>query len=95
MDHASAPDSREQLAVLLGDSKVGRESLIEQGSGPLTLAVRKGQWKMIPHLAAAKKPVPIVLYNVTDDPGETKDVAADHPEIVEELSKVLVEARGK
>jgi len=29
------------------------------------------------------------LFNLQDDPGETKDVSADHPEVVKELEMLL------
>jgi arylsulfatase A-like enzyme len=34
------------------------------------------------------------LYNLESDPGETRNVAADHPKIVEELRTLLVATRG-
>lgn len=50
----------------------------------LTLeAVRKGDWKL--HLAKTE------LYNLKDDVGEAKNVAADHPTVVAEL-KAMAEA---
>ncbi len=57
----------------------------------LTLeAVRSGAWKL--HLALAdgepgkkKGPPQPQLFNLTDDPGETKNIAAAHPEIVPRL----------
>lgn len=90
VDKSSAVDSRDTLAAFLGESKVGRDTLIEQGSGPLTLAVRKGQWKLIPHIeAAAKGKKPPELYDLNADPGETKNVAEEHPEVVAQLREVL------
>jgi arylsulfatase A-like enzyme len=35
-----------------------------------------------------------VLYNLRDDPGETRDVAAEHPDIVARLEKVVAAARA-
>jgi hypothetical protein len=34
-----------------------------------------------------------MLFNVREDPGETKDLAADHPKLVPELTKLVEEAR--
>jgi len=59
-------------------------------------AVKKGAWKLhfprtveqVPHWDRSKEYFDLqnpVLYNVKDDVYETKDVAAEHPEIVEEL----------
>lgn len=89
---ATAPDSRDHRAALLGEDPVGRESLIEQGGG---LAVRRGKWKFIPtsngparnastgtEMGNAPSPQ---LYDLDADPGETRNVAREHPEIVERL----------
>ena len=41
------------------------------------------------------KPPKDQLFNVVDDPSETKDVAADHQDIVQECRQILKEARDK
>lgn len=89
-------DSLNMLPALLGESKVGRDHVVEQATGPASLAIRKGPWKLVPHTGplAKKGPTP-ELYNVADDPGETKDVAEGHPEIVKELSVLLQEVRER
>lgn len=78
------------LPVLLGekDAEPPRESVIMAGS-----TIRQGDWKLF--LKAGKpggkgyqggKETPAgSLYNVASDPGETTDVSAAHPEIVERL----------
>jgi arylsulfatase A-like enzyme len=48
-------------------------------------AVRKGPWKLV-NLAEGRH---VLLYNVKEDIGETNDLAAEHPEKVEELSGLL------
>jgi len=35
-----------------------------------------------------------VLYNLKEDPGETRDVAAEHPEVVARLEKIVAAARA-
>jgi hypothetical protein len=35
----------------------------------------------------------VQLYNLAEDIGETKNVAADHPEIVKELTALLQQVR--
>ena len=47
----AGPDSFNVLPALLGESKAGRDTLVEQGGGVQT-AMRKGQWKFIPQGAA-------------------------------------------
>ncbi|HWE37392.1 MAG TPA: arylsulfatase [Isosphaeraceae bacterium] len=93
---ATAPDSRDHLAALLGDDPVGRGSLIEHASG---LAVRRGNWKFIPASNGPKKniltnselgndPAPR-LYDLDADPGEARDVAGGRPEVVGRLRREL------
>jgi len=95
-----APDSMNLLPVLLGQSHQGRESLVEEAQW---LAIRKGQWKLIdrnerpgqhPSHTKSKEPV-FELYDLSNDIGETKNLAADRPEIVQELSKLLEQIRAQ
>lgn len=52
-------------------------------------AVRRGDWKAI-RLGVAKAPdATPELYNVVEDPGETTNVAAEHPEIVRQLAELM------
>jgi arylsulfatase A-like enzyme len=93
---ASATDSRDHLAALLGDDPVGRESLIEHAGG---LALRRGKWKFIPASNGPRKNVATdselgndpspQLYDLDADPGESRNVAAEHPEVVDRLRKEL------
>jgi len=55
---------------------------------PRQIAVRKGPWKLI-HFGATPTEGRNELYNVVDDPEEKQDQAAQHPDIVEELFKIL------
>ncbi len=52
-------------------------------------AVLKGDWKGIVHNVRRGNPSPMELFNISSDPSETKNVAADHPEIVEELLQIM------
>jgi len=53
-------------------------------------ALRRGQWKvMLLELRSGKEPQP-VLYDLEADPGERKDVAAEHPELALELLRDLL-----
>ena len=91
-----APDSQNVLPALLGESQKGRQFLIEQASG---LALRDGNWKFIApnHDAAFDKntntelgndPQP-QLYDLASDIGETRNIAAQHPEKVTEMLATL------
>ena len=59
--------------------------------GGVEWAVRDGDWKLIHNVIDPKneKPIPgleTFLVNLTEDPGETTNVAQDHPDIVERLT---------
>ncbi|MHC4403730.1 MAG: arylsulfatase [Planctomycetota bacterium] len=51
-------------------------------------AVRQGKWKAV----RLKDSTPIELYDLESDIGETKDVAAQHPEIVQRMQAIMEEA---
>lgn len=53
------------------------------GSAP---AMRDGDWKL--HLNRRGNP-PVELYDLSADPGESSNVAPDHPDVVEKLSRQL------
>ena len=58
-----------------------------------TQAIRMGDWKAI-RLKVAKNPnTPIRLYNLAKDIGETKDIAALHPEVIKRISPLFTSAR--
>jgi arylsulfatase A-like enzyme len=95
----AGPDSQSVLPALLGESSAGRDYLVEQSGG---LALRQGPWKFIPRAdgaaAAGQKPddghgAAGQLYNLADDPGETTDLAGQHPEVVRDLAALLQRLR--
>jgi arylsulfatase A-like enzyme len=102
IDAHAGPDSVDLLATLLGKSKTGREQLVEHANG---LALREGPWKFIEPRQGAKRskntntelgndPQP-QLYNLADDPGETKNLAAEQAEKAEAMRKQLATIRGR
>ena len=92
-------DSFSFLGELLGRDAVGPQRdhlLIRRAKGELT--VRRGDWKLIPFRGSGGftkprkiKPAPGEprgqLYNLATDLGETKNVYADHPDLVKELTE--------
>jgi arylsulfatase A-like enzyme len=63
---------------------------IRQGPWKLALCPGSGGWMSPKDVAATKQGLPAVqLYNLTSDPVETKNVQAEHPEIVTRLTKLL------
>ncbi|MEM0965860.1 MAG: arylsulfatase [Verrucomicrobiota bacterium] len=56
------------------------------------LAVRSGKWKGVRYNVHKDPSSTLELYNLEIDPGETTNVAADHPEIVARLGAYMREA---
>jgi arylsulfatase A-like enzyme len=91
-------DSRVALGTLLGKTSVGRTSVIQQGLDGL--AIRHGEWKFIPpsegqgkikDVRSGNSNVPQV-YNLTENPEETRNLALRMPEKVEELQAIFEKA---
>ena len=55
-------------------------------------AVRKGPWKSVKLDVSTNAESPIELYNLEEDIAETNNVAAQHPEIIEEMKQIMKEA---
>lgn len=96
-----ACDSQNQLPALLGESKHGRDSLVEHAWG---FAYRQGDWKYIPPGRTRDKlgpwedvriPEPGFLFNLTDDPGETNNLATSLADKLQELHANLMATRAK
>jgi uncharacterized sulfatase len=56
-------------------------------------ALRRGAWKLVRNQVISEPPGTLELYNLELDPGEETDVAADHPDVVEELLRLMGESR--
>ena len=55
-------------------------------------AVRAGDWKGVRLNVSKQRYGPIELYNLAEDLGEVKNVAAEHPEIADRLAALMKEA---
>ncbi|HEX9000994.1 MAG TPA: sulfatase-like hydrolase/transferase, partial [Blastocatellia bacterium] len=97
---ADAPDSFNVLPALLGQSKAGRESLVEQAS---VLSLRAGAWKYIEPAKGPKiqkntntetgNDPDGQLYNLAGDLGETNNLAARHPDRAKAMAARLQQIR--
>lgn len=94
-------DSEDHLAALLGEERTGRGVLVEQSG---SLALREGQWKYIePSQRAAFDEATATelgnaptaqLYDLAADPGETTDLARQHPERLAAMAEHLARIRA-
>lgn len=88
---SQAPDSQDLLPALLGESPKGRERVFVHA---IDVAIRVGDWKLIPASTVTRrvqKAAGVQLYDLSKDPGETKNLAAEHPDKVAEFTPLLPE----
>jgi len=84
------------LPTLLGNDKNQKEheymywEFHERGGRQ---AVRQGNWKLVKYNVLDPEKTTTELYNLETDLGEENNVAEQHPEIVEELSEIMKNAR--
>ena len=83
-----AIDSRDMVDAFLGRSEDGLPFMVEEAYG---FAIREGQWKYILPRKRRKKNLGR-LYDLTADPSEESNVAAEHPEVVARLRGLLERA---
>jgi arylsulfatase A-like enzyme len=85
-----ARDSRNMLDAFMGKDPNGLPFMIEEAK--TRRALRRGDWK---YIASGKsknkkrKGNPAELYNLKDDPGESKNIIKDHPEKAEAMAEEL------
>ena len=57
------------------------------------MAIRKGDWKGVRYNVIENPGSPLELYNIAIDPRETSNVAAQYPEIANDLDRLMKNAR--
>jgi len=103
----AGPDSMNVLPALFGESKTGRETLIEQG-GPL--AVRAGLWKLVVAQKAPPRKIPLEdndrpprdtgaggglqLFDLAKDLAEKTNLSDQQTQKTNELADILKKARA-
>jgi arylsulfatase A len=86
----AAPDAVDVLPALLGEKGAkGRDELVLQNNRQAPLALRSGSWKLVN--TPDGKPE---LYDLASDLSEKKDLAAEQPERVAQLTARLNAIRG-
>jgi arylsulfatase A len=89
LPESAGPDSFSFLSLLKGEDKPTRENAVSCASSGVP-GLRKGSWKYIPE-RDEKSGAEVQLYNLADDLGETKNLAAEKPELVAEMRALLEE----
>ena len=69
-----------EFAQQLGDPNSGVVGTVKQ-------AARRGDWKIV----RLREDAPVELYNIMTDKSESKNLAADHPELVKEFQQMFDE----
>jgi arylsulfatase A-like enzyme len=104
LEAGQAPDSKNNLPVLLNQSNQPRSFLVEQSLNS-TLSLVVGNWKYIEaskgpainkdtNTELGNDPQP-QLYNLAADPGETKNLAQAYPDKVNEMKGMLDKIKQK
>ena len=88
-------DGKDFSPLLLGHTDTGPRDTFFYYLGDKLDAVRHGKWKLHVRRTMWKKEEPHLneLYDVENDIGETIDVSAAHPEIVEKLRALIAGCR--
>ena len=102
LEEGAAPDSFDVMDALLGRTDEGREWIVQHAGFTV---LREGDWKFIPGKRRTRDGLgpwgrvkieePGQLYNLGEDPGETRDLASKHPRVVEVMRaklKSIIEA---
>ncbi|HEX7899882.1 MAG TPA: arylsulfatase [Planctomycetota bacterium] len=95
-DPATAEDSWSLLPALKGEGRTSRPYTVHHSSEGM-FAIREGSWKLIQgqgsggftQVKVAPGEPPGQLYDLAADPGETKNLYAEKPEVVARLSALL------
>lgn len=83
---------RSLLACLRGEPmpSLDERELVFEASNGLQVAVRRDRWKLIwPLRPNPSLPSEPELFDLEADPGETRDVAAEHPDVFAELALLI------
>lgn len=104
VENGQAPDSQDHLNVLLNKNNKSRDFVVEQSLNS-TLSLIVGNWKYIEPSNGPKINVNTntelgnlsepQLYNLSNDAGETKNLANQYPQKVTEMKELLNKIKAK
>ena len=90
------PDGEDLSAAILGDATIERKSALmwvrpPDRPGPRNnfpdLAIRQGNWKLLVFRDASRPE----LFDIQSDPNESKNLAKSHADLVQRLSKTVID----
>ncbi len=76
----------------ISEGKASPRKEIVYNIEPFRAGIRQGNWKLVWRTPLPEK---LELYNIKDDPSETKDLAAQHPDLVASLKQRASELAGR
>ena len=92
----SVPESSDGISLvptLLGQTQDARPYLYREFAGyGAQQSIRAGDWKAV-RQQLKRNVIHTELYNLSTDPGEQHDVAANHPDVVQRLTGLMKSER--
>jgi arylsulfatase len=96
---ANTPDDTDgisYLSTLMGRKQKPHDYLFWDYAGyGAQLAVRQGDWKAVRRGLKKNPDAPLQLFNLKDDPAESRDLAGERPQIAKRLGRIMLDAREK
>lgn len=100
MPARAGADGENILSALLGKTERGCEYVVQEAL--IQIAVRKGNWKFIPPGSISERggigiwnetrvDEPVLLFHLSEDPGETRNLAGQYPDKIEEMMQIILE----
>jgi len=91
----AAADSVDLLPLWAGKSESSTRDYVVLVAPDETFAIRRGKWKFIEKNPKGRRrgSTEDQLYDVEEDIGETKNLIAQHPEVVKEMRRILDDER--
>lgn len=90
---AEAPENLDGVSILPTLTESGRQTnrdhLYWETVAGGSQAIRFGEWKAIRMGAAKNANAPVQLFHISADIGESRDVAAEHPDLVAKASEIF------